>query len=347
MLRLIDANLDRLGEGLRVLEEISRFILGDIQTTETLKRMRHELCETDPEFKNQLLEARDSEGDVGRDSAVEGTERKHLTDLVTANARRTQEALRVLDEFARLPEAPSQINERNFEQARFTLYEIERKLTLTLSRQDKLEKLAGVYVIIDSERFPSERVPDIARRVIEGGTKVVQLRGKGQNKKDLLELAEELRRICTEAGIILIINDNVDIVLACDADGVHLGNQDLPVPAARQMLSYDKIIGRTVRTAKQALEAQAEGADYLGVGSVYPSPTKPDVEVIGLQRLGEIRNAGSLPIVAIGGINEGNAREVIEQGADCIAVIDSVLNREDIEAATRFLAEQFNYQSGS
>ena len=124
---------------------------------------------------------------------------------------------------------------------------------------------------------------------------------------------------------------------------MHLGNQDIPVPAARQMLSYDKIVGRTVRNIEQALEAQAQGADYLGVGSIYPSPTKPDVEVIGLARLGEIRSAVSLPIVAIGGINERNSSQVIEQGADCIAIISAVLNSEDIETATRILAEQFDY----
>ncbi len=340
MLRLMDANLDRLSEGLRVLEDVSRFILDDTRITETLKRMRHELTTTDPEFKNQLLGARDSAIDVGRNSPVEGIERKNLADLVNANAKRSQEALRVLEEFAKLPETPFQMAERNFEQARFTLYEVEKELTLRLSRQDKIEKIDGVYVIIDVEALSPNDATEAVRQVIAGGANAIQLRSKEQAKKDLLKLAGEIGQICADAGALFIVNDHVDIALAVNADGVHLGQKDLPVTVARGMLPPDKIIGCTVRTIEQALQAQSDGVDYIGVGAIYASPTRPDAGVIGLEGLDKIRRAVSLPIVAIGGINERNARKVIEQGADCIAVISAVLKSKDIETATSRLVEQ-------
>jgi len=339
-LRLMDANLDRLSEGLRVVEDVSRFILGNEHTTEILKRLRHELTATEPALKNKLLASRDSEGDIGRESPVAGIERKHLIDLVTANAKRAQESLRVLEEFAKLPETPPEIAERNFEHARFTIYEVERELTLLLSRQDKLERIDGVYVIIDSQELAQNSATEAVRQVIAGGAKVVQLRDKERNKPELITLASAIRHICAEAGILFIVNDNVDIALAIDADGVHLGRGDLPVTLARQMLPPNMIIGRTARTVEQALQAQSESADYIGVGAIYNSPTKPDAEVIGLERLREIRSAVSLPIVALGGINESNAPEVVESGADCIAVISAVLNSKDIEASTSRLAKQ-------
>ncbi len=336
-MRLMDANLDRLSEGLRVLEDISRFILGNVHTTETLKRMRHELTSTCPSFKNALLASRDSEGDIGRESPIAGIKRKHLIDLVTANAKRAQESLRVLEEFAKLPEVPTEMAERNFEQARFTLYEIERELTLLLSRQDKLERIDGVYVIIDSQALVKVSAIEATRQVISGGAGIIQLRSKAQDKKELLNLASTMSDVCAEADTLFIVNDSVDVALAIDADGVHLGDSDLPVVVARQILPADRIIGCTVRTVDQALQAEADGADYIGVGSVFPSLTKPSVDVVGLERLREIRSASSLPIVAIGGVNEGNARDVMENGADSIAIISAILNSEDMKTATKQL----------
>jgi thiamine-phosphate pyrophosphorylase len=342
MLRLMDANLDRLSEGLRVLEDVSRFILGDARTTETLKRLRHELTSTDPKFKNKLLAARDSENDIGRESPVKGIKRKHISDLVTANAKRAQEALRVLEEFAKLPEIPSDIQSRNFEQARFTLYEIERALIMQLSRQDKRDRINGLYIIIDAEKLTGWSVTEATQQVVEGGASVVQFRSKHANKRDLIAAASEMKGICARAGVLFIMNDHIDVALAIDADGVHLGQNDIPVSLAREMLPPNRIIGCSVRTVEKAIQAQEKGADYLGVGAIYPSPTKSDAEVIGPGKLREIRNATALPVVAIGGINEGNAREAIEHGADCLAVISAVLNTEDIEAATHRLAAKIS-----
>jgi thiamine-phosphate pyrophosphorylase len=341
MLRIIDANLDRLSEGLRVLEDIARFILEDIRLTEQLRHMRHEVA-IDPALKISLLAARDSVSDVGREGSIAGgRDRKRLTDVVIANARRAQESLRVLEELAKLPQAPAELGERRFEEARFTLYEIEKELALRLVRQDRRNRLIGLYVIIDAQTLGERSEAEAARQVIQGGARVIQLRDKHRSRRGLLPVARELKQICAEAGVLFIVNDYVDLALATDADGVHLGQNDLPVHLAREILSLDKIIGCSARTVELALKAKEEGADYIGVGSIYSSPTKPGAEVIGLGRLRQIKEAVSLPIVALGGINESNVSEVIKTGADCVAAIDAVLNAPDIRMATHRLAAGF------
>jgi thiamine-phosphate pyrophosphorylase len=193
-------------------------------------------------------------------------------------------------------------------------------------------------VIIDAQTLGERSEAEAARQVIQGGARVIQLRDKHRSKRELLPVARELKQICAETGVLFIVNDYVDLALATDADGVHLGQNDLPVHLAREIMSLDKIIGCSARTVELALKAEEEGADYIGVGSIYSSPTKPGAEVIGLGRLHQIKEAVSLPIVALGGINESNISEVIKAGADCVAVIDAVLNAPDIRTATHRLA---------
>lgn len=339
MLRLMDANLDRLSEGLRVLEDIARFVLTDSHATEMLKRMRHELAGAEGELRERLLAARDAERDVGREGRVQGLERRDLVDLVTANARRAEESLRVLEEFAKLPETPREIAVRDFEGARFTLYQIERDLVLKLSRQDKRERIHGLHVIIDTDALAGRDVVDAAQQVIEGGGRVLQLRDKRLSSRDGVVLAKTLAELCRSAGVLFIVNDSVEIALAADADGVHLGQDDLPIRAARQLMPPDRVIGGSARTLEQARAAEEAGADYIGAGAVYASLSKPSAEVIGVRRLGEICKAVSIPVVAIGGITSRTAQEVLDAGADGFAVIDAVLNSDDIEKAARELAK--------
>jgi thiamine-phosphate diphosphorylase len=136
------------------------------------------------------------------------------------------------------------------------------------------------------------------------------------------------------------MNDDLDIALASGADGLHLGQDDLPVSAARRLLPIDKLIGCSTTTAAEALKAEADGADYIAVGSIYPTQSKKSVTVVGLERLREIREAVSLPIVAIGGINADNAQNVIDAGADAVAVISAILEGDSVERATRKIAKR-------
>lgn len=339
LLRLVDANLDRIAEGLRVLEDITRFLLNDAPLSQQLKALRHELLRFDYPFQQQLLAHRKVEEDVGVSIEVpsEG-QRQDLPSLAIANARRVQESLRVLEEFAKLPEAPPVLNSATFKQARFSLYEIEQRLVFKLLRENKSRKLAGLYVILDTQALKGRHEIEIARQVVRGGAKSIQLRDKQQDKRELLQIAREIKKICAEKEVLFIVNDHLDIALAAEADGLHLGQNDLPVAIARKILPLDRIIGCSTATLTEAIQARADGADYIAVGSIYPTSSKENIRLAGLETLSRIHQEISLPLIAIGGIKESNVKEVIQAGASGIAVISAVLGTEDVEQATRQLA---------
>ena len=336
-LRIIDANLNRIGEGLRLLEDLARLLLNDAELTQQLKTMRHELVMGSWSFNRQLIEARDSAGDVGVDIEVPaGEEQRGLPTTVVANARRVQESLRVMEELAKVPE--TKLDSEKFKQARFNLYSIEQNLLSRLLRRDKVKRIAGLYVIVDTQALKGRSHIQVAAQAIGGGAKVVQLRDKLGSKRELLPIAQQLKELCAEQNVPFIINDYPDLVLATDADGLHLGQDDLPISVARKLLPMDKILGCSARTVEQAAIAESEGADYIAVGSIYPTPSKGTAEVVGLDRLRQVRQAVALPMVAIGGITRDNVAEVIAAGADSVAVISAVLSAEDVEDAARQIA---------
>ncbi len=336
MLRLIDANLNRMSEGLRTLEDVARFLLNDATLSAKLKSLRHDLAVEDDSLRRNLLSARDSADDVGAFAEAEGeAQRQDLANIVNANAKRVEESLRVLEEFAKLPEI--MLDSTRFKQARFALYEIERELTAKILRREK--RVSGLYVIIDPEALGGRDEVEVAQKAISGGAKAIQLRDKNRNKGEILSKARELKALCAQSDVLFIVNDYLDIAIASNADGLHLGQEDLPVPVARQLLPIDRIIGRSTKTIAAALQAQTDGADYVAIGSIYPTASKTDTRVVGLETLRQIRKAISIPIVAIGGINATNASEVMAAGADSIAVISAVLGAEDVEKAARQLAK--------
>ena len=337
MLRIIDANLNRIGEGLRLLEEITRFILNDAGLTQQLKNMRHDLLTSVWPLQQQLLQARNSNGDVGARMEVPGEEKeKELPVLVVSNARRVQEALRVMEEMAKT----TGLDSDKFKQARFDLYELEKTLLARLLRQDKVKQLVGLYVIIDTQALKGRSHIEAAGQAIRGGAAVIQLRDKMTGKKELLPIAHQLKDLCAEHNALFIVNDYLDLALAADADGLHVGQDDLPVRSARGLLAMDKIIGCSTRTVDEATTAESDGADYIAVGSMYPTSSKEMAVVVGLERLRQIKQVVSLPLVAIGGITGDNTAEVIAAGAVSVAVISAVLQAEDIEVATRELVDK-------
>jgi thiamine-phosphate pyrophosphorylase len=171
---------------------------------------------------------------------------------------------------------------------------------------------------------------------------VLQLRDKIQSKLKLLPIARQLQALCAEKKVLFIVNDYLDITLASDAEGLHLGQDDLPVQVARKLLPPGKIVGCSVRTVEQALAAQSAGADYVAVEAIYPTASKTStttpVTVVGLETLRQVRRAVSLPLVAIGGIAVNNITEVMAAGADSIAVISAVLGAASPENAARQMA---------
>ena len=206
MLRLIDANLNRISEGLRLLEDVARFLLNDATLSEQLKSLRHDLLSEDRALQRKLLLARDSERDVGAFTPVPGElERQHLPAVVTANARRVQESLRVLEEVAKLPD--QSLDSARFKKARFDLYEVERKLTADLLRRDKRERVTGLYVILDQEVLGERDQGEVAPQAMSGGARTIQLRDKHRERKDILATALKLKDVCSQFGALLIIND--------------------------------------------------------------------------------------------------------------------------------------------
>jgi len=345
ILRIIDANCNRIAEGLRFLEDAARFLLNDAELTRRLKTMRHNMVKTLSQFGPALISERKVTSDVGTDTEI--SHRQDLLSLVTANARRVEEALRVVEELSKLPSLSSKLRSKDFETARFNLYTLQRELLSRLTRRQKIEQLTGLYVIIDTETLNFKGEVDAARKAIDGGAKVIQLRDKQQPKGELLNLAIKLSDLCRKSKVLFIVNDYLDIALASEADGIHIGQDDLPLSVIRNELPVDSIIGLSASTPALARKAESEGADYVAVGAIFPSPTKLKAKVVGLERLRQIRKAISIPIVAIGGINRQNISEVMAAGADAAAVISAVLSQKDMQSASRQLVKEIEKEAKS
>jgi len=340
-LRIVDANLNRTGEGLRLLEDIARLILDNVALTRELKTMRHELLEGDWPFQLQLLQARDSTGDVGINLKAGGTGKRELHTVAVANSRRAQESLRVLEEMGKIPDTQLKLDPEKFKQARFRLYSIEQELLARLLRRDKTGRISGLYVIIDTQVLKGRGLMEVARKVVDGGARMIQLRDKLMSKKELLPAAQQLRELCSEHDVLFIMNDYLDLAIAVGADGLHLGQEDLPIEVARKLLPLDKILGCSTHSVEQAAAAQSEGADYVVIGSIYPTRSKENPQVVGVETLRQVRKVIKTPLVAIGGLNGDNAGEVLGAGADSIAVISAVMGAKDTAGAARQLANLF------
>jgi len=219
-----------------------------------------------------------------------------------------------------------------FRQSRFAIYTIEKELLGKLGRQDVIKKIKGLYVIIDTEWLRGRTPEELTMKAIAGGATTIQLRSKTASKKDFLTIAQSLKGICTAAGTPFIINDSLEIALACRANGLHLGQEDLPASAARVLMPIDMVLGVSARSVIEAQKALESGADYLGVGAVFNTGTK-DSAAIGLEEFKAIKQAVNLPVVAIGGINKDNIRSVFDAGAYAAAVISAVLGADDVKKA--------------
>lgn len=197
-------------------------------------------------------------------------------------------------------------------------------------------KIKGLYAIIDNSIRPDLSNIEITKKVLAGGAQILQLRGKGLSSRELLEQAREVRELTRKTGATFIINDRADIALLSGADGVHLGQDDLPISEARKILGRGKMIGISTHNIEQALKAEQEGADYIGFGPIFDTKTKADAEEAkGVSALKEVKSKVSIPVIAIGGINLENVGEVMDAGSDGAAVISAIITAENMEDATR------------
>lgn len=201
------------------------------------------------------------------------------------------------------------------------------------------EAVRGLYVVTD-DRLPQGRSHvEVARAALAGGARVIQLRDKQRDAGELLPAAREIAALCRAAGALFVVNDRVDLAVACDADGAHLGQTDLPLQEARRLLGPDRLLGISVENVEQVRIAEAQGADYLGVGPIFGTATKADAgDAVGPEQLQRFQSVTTLPLVAIGGISLERVPEAIAAGAHSVAVISAVSAAPDPEAATRALA---------
>jgi len=207
-----------------------------------------------------------------------------------------------------------------------------------MNTTERIQRALKVYVIPDSTAGAPRSLEEQARLAILGGATMIQLRDKKMTGRELYETAKRLLSLCRPRDIPLIVNDRLDVALASGADGVHLGAEDLPVHAAKRFVPEGFIVGATAHSVEEGIRAEAEGADYVGVGAAFPSGTKKGAAVLGVAGIREVCSAISLPTVAIGGITAQNAREVLDAGVDGVSVVASVVGQEDIQAAASLLA---------
>jgi thiamine-phosphate pyrophosphorylase len=198
-----------------------------------------------------------------------------------------------------------------------------------------------LYVIIDKRTIKGKSSILVTREAITGGASAIQLREKEMESRDLCHLASSLKKVAKKKKALFIVNDRIDIAQAIDADGVHLGQKDLPIKIARKLLGRNKIIGATVRNLSQVLKAQSEGADYVSLGTIFSTRTKKNLPPPrGLKEITQIKEKIKIPLIAIGGINMGNIAKVMRAGADGVAVASAVVGARNVRKATKELLKQ-------
>ncbi|WP_042699486.1 thiamine phosphate synthase [Thermococcus sp. PK] len=193
-----------------------------------------------------------------------------------------------------------------------------------------LRKKLRLYVITDRRLKPEV---ESVKEALEGGATSIQLRIKNAPTREMIEIGKEIRKLTEEYDAFYFVDDRVDVALATNADGVQLGLEDMPISLARD-IAPNLVIGASVYSLEEALHAEKEGADYLGAGSVFPTSTKKDVRVIGIEGLRRIVESVKIPVVAIGGINHENVKEVLKTGVDGVAVISAIMGAENVKKAT-------------
>jgi thiamine-phosphate pyrophosphorylase len=321
--QIIDVNLNRLSEGLRIIEELVRFYLADIKKLERIRKIKRELWNNLSKVRKEVIWSRKSEQDLGRPNKFDKTKRTGIYNIFTANIKRSQESSRVLEEVFKLdnPKISGFIKK-----LRFTLYDLEKEL----ARYFCVQFDPKLYVIINTETTGRRNLIEITKACVLAGATMIQLREpKNAMTQQWLLDAKKVKKGIINSRVKLIINDRVDIALADDADGVHLGGHDMPLLSARKLLGDGKIIGVTVKNLAQARKAERQGADYVGVGAIFPSPTKTTAPVVGVNKLKEVLRNVKLPVVAIGGITPQNAKQLFKLGVSGVAVISSVFNSVD------------------
>jgi thiamine-phosphate pyrophosphorylase len=336
--RIVDAAANRAREGLRMLEDFLRFARDNRFLTAELKSWRHDFARLLNRYgERALLASRDTEEDVGTTVRTRHeTTRDTLIDVVRAAFKRTEEATRTLEEISKAlrPDIAEPLS-----QLRYRLYTLEKAV---LTAEAAGERLAGkpLYMLLTEDLCHHGSGPAV-KEALAGGVGIVQIREKGWEDRRLLDHARRVREWTTASGGLLVLNDRPDLAVLADADGVHVGQDDLSVREVRRIVGPDRIVGVSTHSLEQARRAVLDGADYIGVGPVFPTTTKSFAAHVGLDLVQQVAAEISLPWYAIGGINAERVGSVAQSGARGVAVSSAICSAEDPREAARHLRAFF------
>jgi thiamine-phosphate pyrophosphorylase len=343
VLRMVDANGNRAREALRVMEDYARFALDEKELSAELKICRHELRGALEELgMGNAIHCRDTEQDVGTGNKTEReVTRGSLAEVVVAAGKRLSESLRVLEECAKTenPAAAGRI-----EKLRYRGYTLEQTLNRMAGQAGLQERFGQVrlYVLLSEHLIDEldggwEQMLD---KILAGGAQAVQLREKTLSDGELLLRARVFVKKCRKAGALSIINDRPDIAMLAGADGVHVGQDDMPCAEVRKLVGREMMVGVSTHFIAQAEQAVRDGATYVAAGPMFPTTTKEKHEIAGPEYAREVIEGVSAPVVAIGGIDLANLGELLGVGVRCVAVCSAIISMEDPAGECRKFREK-------
>lgn len=332
VLKILDANLNRASEGLRVIEDIGRFLLQNQVLSSRTKTLRHGIRKSASTFALEALWERDVTQDPGVKVSQKTTldQKNNLADLLTANFKRSEEALRCLEECLKMMHQDSL--SKTYETFRFSLYALEQDYgKVVYQAKGKTFQPQGLYCITASEHSNGRDNLDVVVQMISAGVTTIQYREKELEMGEKYAQCLKIRALTQEAGVTFIVNDHVDLALAVQADGIHIGQDDMPVAVVRKLVGNNMLIGVSTHSPEQAQKAVQSGADYIGVGPIFETKTKKNVcAPVGLSYLAYAVAHVPIPFVAIGGIKEHNVQQVLDAGAPWVAMVTEITKADNI-----------------
>lgn len=328
--RIIDANINRVSEGLRVLEDLARFSHCNELITEEIKKLRHNVRKSISDLNINLLSSRNTPNDIGLNISQKSNldNKANTKELVLGNFKRVQEGLRVIEE--NLKVAGFYEISKLYEKYRYEAYTLEKSFFGLVFIRNKLQK-TDLYCITAENHSNGRNNIDVVKELLDADIKIIQYREKDKTLLEKYKECAAIRKLTEDYGADFIVNDDLDIAQLVNADGVHIGQDDLPIDKVREIISEKMLIGVSTHSPKQALEAVKNGADYIGVGPIYRTKTKKNVcDPVGLEYLQFAVENIEIPFVAIGGIKEHNISEILKCGAKCIAIVTEIVGANDI-----------------
>ena len=334
--RILDVNCNRAREALRVMEDYARFAMDDPAGTEAVKRARHDLASCVRRLPaEELLTARDTPSDVGATISTDSEYRRaDAAEVFVAAAKRLPEALRTIEEYAKTFDSRLA---GDIEALRYRAYDLEQRMTLRSALAAKFAKVR-LYVLLTESLCRGDWL-ETAKQAIAGGADCLQLREKTLEAGQWLNRARQLVKLCHESGVLSIVNDRPDLAVLSGADGVHVGQGDLPPAEARRIVGPQRLVGISTHNPEQFHAALNSGADYIAVGPMFPSPTKPQDHVPGPELLRLALSETDIPIVPIGGITPETLPILRNAGAQRVCACASVIGASDVRAAAAQLRE--------